>query len=211
VMMIIPVVTVAINHHMTMVGHFSTLKHSPTLRFIVFGAVCYTAVSLQGSMMALRSINLPTHFTHHTIAHAHLGMYAFFTMVAFGCLYYIVPRLTQREWASARLISIHFWTTAGGILLYVVPLMVGGVWQGFAMNNPDIPFLDIVATTKPYLAIRSLAGLIITVGHVAFAVNFTKVLSHQFGPYREPLSMITAGRTAASGSATSIGKGSNDL
>ncbi len=186
VMMVIPVVTVAINHHMTMVGHFHKLKYSPTLRFIVFGAMCYTAVSLQGSSMALRSVSEIAHFTHHTVAHAHLGMYAFFTMVAFGSMYYIVPRLTLREWPSARFIYLHFWTAALGIMLYVVPLLVGGVFQGLAMNNPDIPFLKTVEITKPFLVNRSVAGMIITVGHMAFLANFIWILARHFGPYRAP-------------------------
>ena len=186
VMMVIPVVTVAINHHMTMVGHFHKLKYSPTLRFIVFGAMCYTAVSLQGSSMALRSVSEIAHFTHHTIAHAHLGMYAFFTMVAFGSMYYIVPRLTLREWPSAGLIYLHFWTAVLGIMLYVIPLLVGGVLQCLAMNNPDIPFLKTVEITKPFLINRSVAGLIITVGHMAFLANFIWIVARHFGPYREP-------------------------
>ena len=95
-MMFIPVTTTAINFHMTMRGHFGVLRYSPSLRFVVFGAVCYTIVSAQGSIMALRVINEPTHFTHHTIGHAHLGLYAFYTMVIFGCMYYIIPRLTGR-------------------------------------------------------------------------------------------------------------------
>lgn len=193
VMMVIPVVTVAINHHMTMVGHFHKLKYSPTLRFIVFGAMCYTAVSLQGSSMALRSISEVAHFTHHTIAHAHLGMYAFFTMVAFGSMYYIVPRLTLREWPSARLIHVHFWSTAGGIMLYVVPLLAGGFLQGLAMNNPDVPFLKVVALTKPYLVNRSVAAVILAVGHIAFLINFGWILARHFGPYHEPLPGMVGG------------------
>jgi cytochrome c oxidase cbb3-type subunit 1 len=33
VLMLIPVLAVAVNHHMTMVGRFGALRHSPTLRF----------------------------------------------------------------------------------------------------------------------------------------------------------------------------------
>ena len=54
VMMVIPVITVAINHHMTMKGNFAALRYSPTLRFVVFGAMAYTLVSIQGSTMAIR-------------------------------------------------------------------------------------------------------------------------------------------------------------
>jgi cytochrome c oxidase cbb3-type subunit 1 len=190
VMMMIPVLTVAINHHLTMRGHFRELKHSPTLMFIVFGAMNYTATSVHGALSALRSVSEVTHFTHHTIAHAHHGMYAFFTMVMFGSMYYIVPRLTRREWPSAWLIYLHFWTCALGILLYVGALTLGGVLQGLAMNDPNTSFLSVVAATKPYLAIRSLSGFLITIGHLAFAVSLVWILWRQWEPYQEPASLI---------------------
>jgi cytochrome c oxidase cbb3-type subunit 1 len=168
-MMFIPVITVAINHHMTMVGHFDKLRYSPTLRFIVFGAMSYTMVSVQGSLTALRTVNETTHFTHYTIAHAHLGMYAFVTMILFGSLYYIMPRLTGQEWSSARLIKFHFWTTAIGMVIYFVGLTAGGVLQGLMLDDPSVPFLDIVAKTIPFLWSRSFAAVLMTLGHVAFA------------------------------------------
>lgn len=176
IMMFVPVITVAINHHLTMVGHFSRLKTSPTLRFIVFAAMSYTLVSLQGSLMAIRAVNVRTHFTHYTIAHAHLGVYAFFTMMMFGSIYYIAPRLTGYEWFSARAIKVHFWGTAIGISLYFIGLSVGGVGQGTRMLNPDVPFLQVVAYTVPYLQLRSIAGVLITTGHIAFALSMLQML-----------------------------------
>lgn len=176
IMMFVPVITVAINHHMTMVGHFSLLRTSPSLRFVVFGAMAYTLVSLQGSLMALRSLNQTTHFTHYTIAHAHLGVYAFFTMIMFGGIYYIVPRVSGREWWSARLIRIHFWTCAIGVSLYFVALTWAGVWQGRMMGNPDITHLAVVRYTVPYLVVRSAAGILMTVGHLSFAFLLFKTL-----------------------------------
>ena len=176
-MMFIPVGATAINHHMTMVGHFGKLKYSPTLRFVVFGAMSYTVVSIQGSLEALRHVNEVTHFTHYTIGHAHLGMYAFYTMVMFGAMYYLVPRLTGWEWASARLIRVHFWFTAVGILLYFGLFTWAGWYQGIMLNKLDaegkpVPFMEVVAYTRPYLVGRSMAGGLIAVGHVAFAVLF---------------------------------------
>ncbi|MFU8805613.1 MAG: cbb3-type cytochrome c oxidase subunit I, partial [Bradymonadaceae bacterium] len=176
VMMVIPVVTIAINHHMTMVGHFHKLRFSPTLRFVVFGAMMYTAISLQGSMMALRTINETTHFTHYTVAHAHLGMYGFFAMTMFGACYYIMPRLTGREWSSAPLIAVHFWCTAVGMALYFVGLTIGGRNQGLMLNEPSVPFLDIVAYTIPYLWSRSFAGILMAIGHIAFAILFVRMI-----------------------------------
>jgi cytochrome c oxidase cbb3-type subunit 1 len=60
--------------------------------------MAYTLVSFQGSLQALRVVNEVGHFTHFTIAHAHLGMYGFVTMIAFGAMYFVLPRLTGREW-----------------------------------------------------------------------------------------------------------------
>ncbi|MBN8248964.1 MAG: cbb3-type cytochrome c oxidase subunit I [Verrucomicrobia bacterium] len=197
VMMIIPVVSTAINHHFTMVGHFGKLKYSPTLRFIVFGAVSYTVSSLQGVASSVRWFSEVAHFTHHTVAHAHWGMYAFFTMTMFGSMYYILPRITQREWPSERLISIHFWCTALGIILYVAPLSWGGWLQGKAMLDATVPFLDVVKITLPWLKLRTLTGLLLAVGHVAFFVNLVWILARRFGPYRQPEPMILAGVTPA--------------
>ncbi|MHC1766720.1 MAG: cbb3-type cytochrome c oxidase subunit I [Verrucomicrobiia bacterium] len=198
VMMVIPVAVTAINHHLTMVGHFHKLKTSPTLRFIVLGAMNYTAVSLQGSASALRSVSRVTHFSHHTIAHAHWGMYAFFTLVMFGAMYYILPRITQREWPSVRLISLHFWTVVGGIMLYVAPLSLGGIFQGWALNNPDIPFLDVVQGTYLWLEWRTVSGVIITIGHLAFAVSFFWIVTRRLRPYRHPVVPIAAPTTVGS-------------
>jgi len=193
VMMLIPVTTVAINHHLTMWGHFEKLRHSPTLRFVVLGAVCYTATSLQGVANSFRGISEVVHFTHHTIAHAHLGLYGFFTMVMFGSLYYIVPRITQREWPSLGLISIHFWGCFLGLVLYVAPLSLGGILQGLAMNDASVPFMKVVEGTLPWLQIRTLAGLLLALGHVAFVANLVWLLARVFGPYRKPVVAILTG------------------
>lgn len=200
IMMFIPVIATAINHHMTAYKHFEVLKFSPTLRFTVFGAMAYTVVSFQGSMMSVRIFNEPMHFTHHTIAHAHLGLYGFYTMVMFGAMYYIVPRLTGREWASARLIRTHFWATAIGISAMFVLLTIGGFIQGFELHQAKAPlgeyigkqgyvsgviqfvsdfktkqdhpvdFLKVVHDTRPWLLIRSGTGILLALGHIAFAI-----------------------------------------
>lgn len=186
VMMFIPVLTVAINHHMTMRGHFDVLKWSPTLRFTVFGAMMYTLVSFQGSLMAIPSLNVLTHFTDYTIGHAHLGLYAFFTMIMFGAMYYIVPRLVGWEWPSANLIRWHFWLAAIGILLMVGSLTIGGIIQGFALNDVKVAFLTSVELAAPFRWVRAVSGLILTAAHLVFAVLFVQMLMRQGSLQKSP-------------------------
>lgn len=177
VMMVIPVIVVAINHHLTVQGLHKEGWASPTIRFVVFGAINYTIVSLFGSSMAVRSVNEVTHFTHFTVGHAHHGVYAFFTMIMFGAVYYMMPRLLSREWPSTFLIKTHWWMCAMGILIMVAGLQIGGWIQGLQLNALDdegIPvytFLQVMENTKPWLWLRSLSGLMILVGHIAFAIN----------------------------------------
>src|SRR5438094_909560 len=115
ILTMIPVATVGLNHHMTMQGYFPLMRYSPTLRFTVFGAMSYTVFSVVGVLISLRSVARYVNFTQASIAYSHLGLYAFFTMVIFGSMYYIVPRLVGREWRYASLIKLHFWASAYGI------------------------------------------------------------------------------------------------
>lgn len=172
VFMFIPVVATGINLHMTVVGRFGALRYSPTLRFVVLGSIAYTAVSLQGSFTALREVSRVTHFTHWTVAHSHVGNYAFVTFVAFGAMYYVVPRLVGHEWPSERLIRWHFNTVLVGITIYVLSLIWAGVGQGLALLDAQLPFQVSVERTLPGLFWRSVGGMILTIAHVIFAYHF---------------------------------------
>ena len=182
-MMVIPVFAVAVNQHMTVLGNFRALAYSPTLRFIVLGAMMYTAASVQGSLEALRSVNTITHFTHYTVAHAHLGLYGFFSMVMFGSIYFIMPRVMNWEWPYPKLISLHFWLVLVGFAIYFIWLSIGGWLQGLAMLDEKTPFMESVALTLPYLKARSIGGGLMTLGHLVFAVHFF-AMGWKFGPRR---------------------------
>jgi cytochrome c oxidase cbb3-type subunit 1 len=176
IFMFIPVVATGINLHMTVVGRFGALRFSPTLRFVVIGAICYTAVSLQGSFTALREVSRVTHFTHWTVAHSHVGNYAFVSFIAFGAMYYVVPRLVGHEWPSVRLVRWHFGTVLAGIAIYVVGLIGAGVAQGLALLDAQLPFQVSVERSLPGLYARSVGGLLLTVGHLIFCWHFWLML-----------------------------------
>ena len=182
-MMIIPVVAFTINMAGTMWGRMHLALHSPTLRFMMFGGLMYMLSSLQGSLEALRSVNQVTHFTHFTVAHAHLGAYAFVTMVLFGAIYFMMPRVLNWEWPYPRLISLQFWLAAIGIGIYFVGLTIGGWLQGLAMLDASRPFMESVAVTIPYLQWRSVGGSLMVLSHLIFVGHFLAMVL-RFGPAR---------------------------
>ena len=176
ILTIIPVATVGLNHHMTMRGYFPVMRYSPTLRFTVFGAMAYTVFSVVGIVISLRSVARYLHFTEASIAYSHLGLYAFFTMVMFGSMYYIVPRLVGREWRYATLIKLHFWSSAYGVGLMSLMFLVGGLVQGTNQENATLPFISTVESILPYLRGVSIAAILLTVAHLIFAFHFGLML-----------------------------------
>ncbi len=174
--MAIPVVTVAINHHVSTYKHFHVLKDSVVLRFIVFGAMSYTVSSLQGSLHSLRTFNYITHFTHWTVSHAHLGLYGFTTMVLFGGIYFALPRLVGRDFKNPQLINWHFWIAAIGILVYAIGLGIGGWLQGVELRNIHGTFEQSVRLTIPYLILRSGGGTLMLISHILMLYNVLSLL-----------------------------------
>ncbi len=176
VMMLIPVLAVGVNQHMTVAGRFATLRYSPTLRFVVLGAALYTLVSLQGTLEAVPFFNRLVHFTQYKVAHAHLGVYGFYSMIMFGSIYFVMPRVLEREWPCPKLIALHFWLAVIGFAIYFVSLSVGGVLQGIAMLDATRPFMDSVNVLTPYLRARTFGGVLMTAGHLVFAWHFFAML-----------------------------------
>src|SRR5256886_9575127 len=176
ILTVIPVATVGLNHHMTMQGYFPVMRYSPTLRFTVFGAMSYTVFSIVGILISLRSTARYLHFTEASVAYSQIGLYAFFTMIMFGSMYYIVPRLVGREWRYATLIKLHFWASAYGIGLMSLMLLAGGMIQGADQNDTSMTFIERVARVLPYVRGRTITALLLTASHFIFAFHFGLML-----------------------------------
>jgi cytochrome c oxidase cbb3-type subunit 1 len=152
-------------------------------------------VSLEGTVEALRSVNTVTHFTHFTVAHAHLGMYAFVAITLFGGIYFVLPRVLEREWPYPRLIAAHFWLVLVGITVYVVGLSIGGWLQGRAMLDATQPFIHSVTVTLPWLKARTVGGALMTAGHLVFAAHFL-AMAFNLGPRRDRAALFHLARSA---------------
>jgi cytochrome c oxidase cbb3-type subunit 1 len=192
-MMVIPVVAFSINMAGTMKGRMHLARYSPTLRFMMFGGLMYFASSVQGSLEALRSMNAVTHFTHYTVGHAHLGAYGFVSMVLFGAVYFMMPRVLNWEWPYPKLITLHFWLAAVGIAIYFFALTIGGWLQGLAMLDAARPFMDSVNVTLPYLKWRSIGGSLMVASHVVFVGHFM-AMALRFGPMRTGAALFAPSR-----------------
>ena len=65
-------------------------------------------------MMAIKSINALTHYTDYTIGHVHSGALGWNGFIAFGLIYFLVPRLWKTPfWESEvnyySFLDGHYW------------------------------------------------------------------------------------------------------
>lgn len=166
-----------INGIMTVSTAWEKLRTDPALKFIVLSLAFYGLATFEGPMMAIRSVNIVSHFTDWTIGHVHSGALGWNAMVTYGVFYYLVPRLAGTALYSVRLANLHFWMALAGTMLYVISMWAAGVSQGLLWLSVDeigelsFSFTDIMASMAPYYGLRLVAGLIFLTGTVIMAFN----------------------------------------
>src|SRR5690606_36966997 len=102
-------------------------------------------------------------------------LYGFFSLVMFGAIYCVMPRVMSWEWPYPKLIAVHFWLVVLGFGVYFVGLAIGGWLQGEAMLDASVPFMESVRVTIPYLESRTVGGALMTLGHIVFAMHFASM------------------------------------
>ena len=108
-----------INGLMTLSGAWDKLRTDPIIRMMVIALAFYGMATFEGPMMSIKAVNSLSHYTDWTIGHVHSGALGWVGMITFGALYYLVPRLWNRERLySLRLVNWHFWLATLGIVLY---------------------------------------------------------------------------------------------
>ena len=134
---------------------------------IAFALACVIAL-----LTSLRSVDRILHFTFFQSAQNHLLLYAFFSMVMFGAIYYIVPRLVGCEWLSSSMISYHFWASAYGGGLLIGVLGIGGIAFGTSLANPGAMFSQVIQSGAVYYIASTIAWGMLLLGHLIFALHF---------------------------------------
>lgn len=96
--MLIPVSTVLINLWLTMRGRLGYLHSDIGGKFIMAGLVWYLLTCIQGPLQSLPSIQRVTHLNNWVIAHAHMGVLIFSSVLFIAV---ILPWRTMSERPSA--------------------------------------------------------------------------------------------------------------
>ena len=177
VILLAPSWATMVNGIMTVSDAWRKLRTDPALKFIVLSLAFYGLATFEGPMMAIRSVNVISHFTDWTIGHVHSGALGWNALITFGTFYFLVPRLAGTELYSIRLANIHFWLALAGTMLYILAMWGAGITQGLLWLTLDefgevlYSFTDIMASMEAYYALRLLSGIIFLTGALLMAWN----------------------------------------
>ena len=185
-----------INGLMTLSGAWDKIRTDPIIRMMVIAVAFYGMSTFEGPMMSIKAVNSLSHYTDWTIGHVHSGALGWVGMISFGAIYYLVPKLWNRERLySLRLVTWHFWLATLGIVIYAAVLWVAGIQQGLMWREYDdqgflvYSFAESVAAMYPYYALRTLGGLLYLVGAIIMAYNLTMTI---LGYQREEQGFVSA-------------------
>jgi cytochrome c oxidase cbb3-type subunit 1 len=171
VLFAVPAITVAVNILRTAGSRNEVVTHSPSLHFTMAGISGLLILGLLGVVMSLED---PLRFTQFSMAgygYEMLALYGFFSMCMFGAIYFIVPRLTRREWLSRRLIRMHFWFSVYGSAFIVLFAIIGGLFQGIGQEDYLQPWIDAASRTYGYAVGTTMAWVFVLVSNFFFFIH----------------------------------------
>lgn len=178
ILMLLPIGAVAVNLLGTISGRGSLMHFSPSLRFTVFGGIMFNLYGLLVAFSSYFDVSRLLQFSYATLGYDIMVVYGFFSMVVFGAIYFIVPRITGCEWPSAKLIRFHFWYSSYGIITIVAFMVFAGLAQGGAIDDWSGDFMDSVRRGKGYIVALAVAWALISVANLAF---YYQLLMMTFG------------------------------
>jgi cytochrome c oxidase cbb3-type subunit 1 len=104
------------------------------------------------------------------------------TLTACAGMYYVFPKVYNTTVHSVKLANTHFWLVFVGQLIYSISMWIAGVQQGamLKMANEDgtlaYSFVETVARLYPYWQLRTVGGVIFTVGMLVFIYNIVMTI-----------------------------------
>ncbi|MDP2724281.1 MAG: cytochrome-c oxidase, cbb3-type subunit I [Bacteroidales bacterium] len=181
VMLIAPSWGGMINGLLTLRGAWDKVREDPVLKMFVVAVTAYGMATFEGPMLSLKTVNALSHFSDWTIAHVHIGTLGWNSMMNFGVIYWLVPRLFKTKLWSTKLANVHFWIATLGMLFFSIPLYFAGftqalMWKQFTAEGflayPN--FLETVTQILPMYYLRAFGGSLYIIGALMFVYNVVK-------------------------------------
>lgn len=167
-----------INGILTLRGAWNLLRTDPIIQFLIAAATFYGMSTFEGPLLSIKSVSSLAHYTDWIIGHVHAGALGWNGFLAFGMIYYLVPRLWKTELHNSNWARVHFWVATLGLLLYIISMWAAGITQGLMWQGIDAQgkllypdFVQTVVKIVPLYWVRAIGGTLYLGGFVLMIVN----------------------------------------
>lgn len=174
-LLLVPALTIVAILILTTRGTSTPCGGGP-LCFSKFGGFSLALASILLALASCPEVSRVTDFTWFGRGEKAMRLYGFFTMTMFGAAYHILPRVTGLEMCRTGM-RVNFWCGLLGSLLLSIPLLIAGVKQGLALNNPAVPFLDTAKAAVMYFRLSTTGELLLLLASLMFLLNVLRLVA----------------------------------
>ena len=143
-------------------------------KFIRFGVAAYVLAGVIDLFVSFRGISVRSQFTFLAASLEQLAVYGGLSMLFFGTLTYMLPRLTGTPWASAGLAAGHRTLVMIGVTVSVLVLAYAGWAQGGALLDEKVALADIFQRLRGPLLVNTAAQAVLLAANLLLVVNFCR-------------------------------------
>jgi cytochrome c oxidase cbb3-type subunit 1 len=180
--LLIPAIAFGLNLYPLLRERGGRIRNSNPLGFAAFSGGAFL---LWVTLNAANSLPAVRFWTGHTLFASGLDellLWGVFGMAMLGAVYYLVPRLVEREWPRPAWVRLHLGLAAGGVVILALAHLLGGGVQGAAINDPGLPFEQVSRRCLPFIATGTLAWLILWGGTLLLLGQMAGLLGRKWRP-----------------------------
>ncbi len=151
-------------------------------RFII-ASDCWIFINIVlAILISIPAINVFTHGTHITVAHAMGSTIGINTMILLSSVLFIIDDVTKHQFSATEKNTIRtgFWITNFSLLIFWVSLVAAGAEKGVLIVENQLTFQAIMQKINPYLVAFACSGLGIFLGLLMVSVHPLLIIMRYF-------------------------------
>lgn len=153
--------------------HYSKFSY----RFIMAADIWVFINMGQAILMSIPALNLYTHGTHVTVAHAMGTTIGINTMILLGaCSVFLADTCYVNSARHQKWMNIFFWCAQGSLLIFWLSLNVIGIQKGLLqLHHPEVSFHRMMQSLSGLFMLFTYAGslLMLSIGSLAYMIAYS--------------------------------------
>ncbi len=131
-------------------------------------------------VISIPAINVFSHGTHITVAHAMGSTIGINTMVLLASCFFLIGDITKRQYSlrQMKIITSGYWIANVSLMIFWVSLILAGAEKGKMVVEDKLSFQEIMQNISPYLTVFTIAGIGLFIGLVLLIIPALKEIKN---------------------------------